>query len=175
MYYQHSKKTRKVYAMRHHCINKKSLRMAFYNGNKQERGTVSVPHLHTRWQADSARLPVKTDYGHCGHYDTQYEIRIFQTEYKYQIYPLSSAVGMFHVQINISNRTPQSGVLRDVTVALLVKKFPVNYSTRRSIPSCTAARSPSPHSARHTSTLTSHLCPRHHIGLCHLGCWNKIL
>lgn len=121
--------------MRHHCINKKRLRMAFYNGNKQERGSVLVPHLQIccqRWFRPIARWK---DYGHYGHYGTQYEIRIFQTEYKYQIYPLSSAVRMFHVQMNISNRTPQSGVLlQDVTVAQLVKKLPVNYATRRSAP-----------------------------------------
>ena len=73
-----------------------------------------------------------TDYCHCG---PQYEISIFHTGYEYQIYPLSSAVRMLNVQINISNRTLQSGVLlQAVTVTQLVKKLPVNYATWRSIP-----------------------------------------
>jgi hypothetical protein len=158
--------------MRHHCINKKRSRMEVYNGNKQD-SRICVGATRTKHVANGCSIRTIarwTDYGHYGNYGPQYEIHIFHTEYEYQIYPLSSAVRMFHVQFNISNRTPQSGVLlQDVTVAQLVNKFPVNYATQQ------PARRPSLYSARHISILTSHLCPRRHIGLCHLGWRNKIL
>jgi hypothetical protein len=60
MYYLYSKKTRKGYAMRHHCINKKRLRMAVCNGNKQDSGICVGATLTNMLPtaADSARLPV---------------------------------------------------------------------------------------------------------------------
>ena len=60
MYYLYSKKTRKGYAMRHHCINKKWSRMEVYNGNKQD-CRIYVGATRTNMLpagAHSARLPV---------------------------------------------------------------------------------------------------------------------
>jgi hypothetical protein len=103
--------------------------MAVYNGDKQDSKIgVGATHVASGCRfGPIARWKHCGRYGHYGHYGPQYEIRNFHTQHKYQIYLLSSAVRMFHVQINISNRTPQSGILlQDVTVVQLVKKFPVN-------------------------------------------------
>jgi hypothetical protein len=87
MYYLYSKKTRKGYAMRHHCINKKRSRMAVYNGNKQTR---------------------------------QQDLRCIYKHVANGWFRTIAPVRMFHVQINISNRTRQSGVLlHDVIVEWL--------------------------------------------------------
>jgi hypothetical protein len=132
MYNLYSKKTRKGYAMRQHCINKKRSRMEVYNGNKQE-SRICVGATRTKRPANgcSFRTIARwTDYGHYGHYGNygnyghygnygpQYEIHFFQQNMniKFTHVPVQYECSMFnvpcsiqHLESNSTERSPSSG------------------------------------------------------------------